>query len=417
MIVDSGTDVLFVGAGPVGLATAIQAKILNPGLNITMLDKHANYQRTQKLRLDSSSFSDMPDHEDLNKIIKNFKSKKVVPIQEIESDLKDLAEKIGIQFQQKFIQEENFDEILSQFPNAGCVVGADGARSFIRNKVFDNEYSENSTAEYLVQVNYKTKSPPQKLNGKLAASQQTRAGTIVEESVGSRDNEVSIRFFVDKETYECIQEAKAKTPWGIEDERIPQELQDKINHWVDVRKRVHKEEIVEEVITLTAIELNIYSSKKMVKMFNGRVFCLVGDAAGGVPFFRSINKGFKESSKLAKSIASAGPFKPGDAESSSEEKSPPTLIQRIVKPIASAMGVNSGQKPSKIMSAFTSYQQKAKSIAFLEILAAKVKAASINILIGLIKVAKSLAPDAYIDWLETKYFQWRSEAVSLRAFP
>lgn len=41
-------DINFVGAGPVGLFTAIQAKLYNPDLNILMLEKYTEYQRKIK---------------------------------------------------------------------------------------------------------------------------------------------------------------------------------------------------------------------------------------------------------------------------------------------------------------------------------------------------------------------------------
>ena len=72
MIGINSTNVLVVGSGPVGLSTAIQAKIRNPNLNITILDEYEKYKRKQKLRLDPSSFSEMPNHKELNKIIENF---------------------------------------------------------------------------------------------------------------------------------------------------------------------------------------------------------------------------------------------------------------------------------------------------------------------------------------------------------
>src|SRR4051794_27571662 len=49
-------DVVFVGAGPVGLWTAIQLKILQPKLNILMLEKYEKYQRNHVLRVSPASF-------------------------------------------------------------------------------------------------------------------------------------------------------------------------------------------------------------------------------------------------------------------------------------------------------------------------------------------------------------------------
>ncbi len=49
-------DVVFVGAGPVGLWTAVQLKLASPQTNVLMLEKYIEYQRSHVLKVDPASF-------------------------------------------------------------------------------------------------------------------------------------------------------------------------------------------------------------------------------------------------------------------------------------------------------------------------------------------------------------------------
>ena len=349
-------NILFVGAGPIGLATAIQAKIRNSDLDITLLDKQENYVRTQNLRIDKSYFSAMPDHEELNTIMKSFYSKSSVPIQQMESDLKELAKKIGIQFRNYNVNADSFPELLEEYPEVGCIVGADGAHSFIRENVFGEKFKVMDSVEYLVQVKYTTKEATQKLGWKQKISSTILSGTFVEESVSKNGKEVSLRFFVDEKTFKAIEKAKAKNPWEVSDKRVPKALKKKIDHWIQDRSGAYNEELIDAPF-LTGIELKVYSAKRTVKEVNGRIYCLVGDAAGGVPFFKSINKGFQESSALSKALAEASTLE---------------------------------ENTKKVTSKFKIYENKTKSIAFWENLAAKVKACFINMIISMIRFTKGI---------------------------
>ncbi|HRE30351.1 MAG TPA: hypothetical protein PLD88_00115, partial [Candidatus Berkiella sp.] len=63
------SDVIVVGAGPVGLWSAIQLKLYNPTLNILMLEKHSEYQRSHTVKIDSESFKNSHPDPVFQKII------------------------------------------------------------------------------------------------------------------------------------------------------------------------------------------------------------------------------------------------------------------------------------------------------------------------------------------------------------
>ncbi len=49
-------DVVFVGAGPVGLWTAVQLKLASPQTKVLMLEKYTAYQRSHVLQVDQASY-------------------------------------------------------------------------------------------------------------------------------------------------------------------------------------------------------------------------------------------------------------------------------------------------------------------------------------------------------------------------
>lgn len=367
-------NVLIVGGGPIGLATAVQAKILNPSLQITFVDKHIEYKRTQRLRLDSSSFSHMPNNSELKEIIAGFKNKKLVPIQDIESSLKKLAEKIGIVFEN--YEFTDCDSLLKKYPATNVIVGADGAHSTVRKVAYSHEFKKFDTVQYLAQVQYTVRSKPSRLGGSAKLFNSSYAGTFVEESVNSVTNQVSLRFFIDKTTFEQVKDAKARNPWSLEDKRIPGVLKSKVYSWIQSRGLNNGETVhPSSAIELTAIKLDVYTAGNTVICRDGRVWCLVGDAAGGVPFFRSINKGFKESSHLARALAK------GDAE------------------------IEEGKIPKH----FKKYQSKARSIARWETSAAKVKSFFLNMASGTLKICKKVIPAVLLERLMSTQNRFRSE--------
>jgi hypothetical protein len=90
----------------------------------------------------------------------------------------------------------------------------------------------------------------------------------------------------------------AANPWDVFGESMPAELKE------DVNKIIRLQNIQDEDLhnlTIRCVELNNYASSTFAKCNNAKWF-LVGDAASGVPFFRSLNKGLKEGLYLANEL-------------------------------------------------------------------------------------------------------------------
>lgn len=416
------SNIVIVGGGPIGLFTAIQAhlqaKQKNNKLNIIVLDKEDQYSRTQRLRIDSSSFNGMVLDDELRKIINDFKKRKFVPIQDIVTALKDYATKNGIKIENALVlpEETTYEQFAKQHKDkaetlwktavkvneiaakyhAGIIVGADGSRSVVRETIFKNDFKTNSSVEYIAQYTYDIKGKPHrtsKIDDSFESSKLTHP-TYVEQSCDEKRNRVTLRFFVDKKTFDAIQEAKAKDPWTLDNNRIPEKLKKQIEQWKARRKKYFDEVEIENEANkdkagLTSIELKIYNSRKTVIEKNGVTTCLVGDAAGGVPYFRSINKGLKEGTQLGKALAHA-----------SSDPTNPT--QKISKYWAFKSSWDTDAYEGNPNLQFKAYASYAKSNAYWENLVAKIKTVFIDSFIVIIKSLAFLSPARLVDWASKK---------------
>lgn len=305
MTVDA--DIVFVGSGPIGLWTAIQTKALNPKQRIVMLDKYEGYQRTQVLRIVPSSFFHLANVPELRALQRSWVKQRFVPIQEMETSLKAVAEKKGIVCQVQNVEDTAI--LKEQFPRAKHIVGSDGYHSVVREQVFQGNLSSSESVQHIVQLSYEVKGKTRTCNKIENHMLRKWANTYTHEHVGRPKKDgvrrVQVRFFVSQEEYEALQDSRAKDPWSVEDTRIPKKLQERLQFWLRARRDMRDEEQV-GVPRVTAIRLNNYAAKLFARMDEKNpdlCWSLVGDAASGVPFQRSINKGFKEGAYLARVLA------------------------------------------------------------------------------------------------------------------
>jgi hypothetical protein len=110
---------------------------------------------------------------------------------------------------------------------------------------------------------------------------------------------VTLRFFVDRKTYDAIPEASFKSPVMLGDQRIPARLVKDINTYMNIRKVCVGEEYREGSGKMTKLVLSLYAAREYSVTEKGRSWFLVGDAAMGVPYFRALNSGMLVGSQLA----------------------------------------------------------------------------------------------------------------------
>jgi 2-polyprenyl-6-methoxyphenol hydroxylase-like FAD-dependent oxidoreductase len=303
-IPNKDVDMVVVGSGPVGLLTAITTKIYNPDANIVVLEKYHEYRRNNPLQLDRRSFAGFPQDERIQSIVRELfgeASSIKLDTNKIENLLLQKAKELKIEVRngwnlQKWKQ-------LGRFNNAKVIVGADGAHSKVRELVFGDVFAAKQNLQFLAQVKYKTEKPQPEAMRKIA---NLKLQSVVDDMVtelprkndGSQETgSMGLLFDIDAETYEAIKDAKFSKPFKLED--CPPALQAKIKEWLRARE---DDRPIEESIEISSIELSAYASQDFVKQMGKRKVVLVGDAAFGVPYFRSLNNGIQCSAELGKAM-------------------------------------------------------------------------------------------------------------------
>ena len=100
--------VIFIGAGPVALWTASNILLNHPNTKIIFYEKHATYQRKQKIFISPSSlmFAKQPGNklsDKLEKVVEEVKSNTgAFPIQKIENILKSILQSSSVEFVHKY---------------------------------------------------------------------------------------------------------------------------------------------------------------------------------------------------------------------------------------------------------------------------------------------------------------------------
>ena len=304
-------DVVIVGGGPAGMWVADQLKLRNRNLNVVVLEKRNHYVRTHPVRIHPHSLSGTPYHPRLNEIKKIFTERQSCKINTVEEELKKFAIELGIDVR---TQEVKIPSQLPQiFPNAKVFIGADGAHSKVRQEIFNDELSFDQSLQQIIEVRYDVSGTTSKLGLiENSLSMQKTIGTLTNENVSSEVNgksTVTLQFFVGKETYEAMREANFRNPYTFADHQhlIPPQLTTKINAWIAKRRDRLGEQIIENSVRIAAVPLKIYSAKTLVKegAKPGTTWALIGDAAFGIPFFRSLNTSFLSGTELASAVAAS----------------------------------------------------------------------------------------------------------------
>ena len=317
--IQNNPDVVFVGAGPVGLWVAIQAKLRDPKLEIVLHEKYQEYQRSHVLKIDKNSFVGTPHTEDGRKfkaIIDKFP--RFVKTNVVEANFKKIAEDLGI----KIIYEkvESCEDLAVQYPKNTVFVGSDGSHSLVGQQIFGGKKQVEEDLQYIAEIKYFVENTTTKLNLVLEGIPvMSYSKFIVSEHVGKeRDGKtpVTVRFFLNKKTFEELRGqdgtgAKFNNPYrykNLDDGSIPKDLAESMKAWIRWRKILRREKCIkfeddqEFGEKITAINLAVYASEKFVKEVNGQHWVLVGDAAMGVPYFRALNAGLLCGTQLANAL-------------------------------------------------------------------------------------------------------------------
>lgn len=311
-------DIVFVGAGPVGLWTAILTKLANRSLHIHMLEKRPKYERTQDLFIDDDVFATNLKDPDLLDVVKRLtRFGGSIPIQALEAELLGLAIKKGIVVE--------YSEVISSrnlghdFPNAKHFIGSDGSRSRFREVIFENHYRFDQDLTYQVHVTYRVTGianavfqagTPFKNRFDSWKAVRSMQHLLLEERITKSDpQKIRLLFEIEKTVFNAIKDAKHLTPFHLDDARIPKNLLDDLKFWFGFKVTKYNERIESDSVEITAVPLRAYASRQFTKLEDFPSsprrtvrYSLIGDAAAGFPYRLGIGFGLKAGTKFSHAL-------------------------------------------------------------------------------------------------------------------
>lgn len=299
-------DVVFIGAGPVGLWTAIQTKLRDPRLEIHVLEKRAVYRRSHVLNISSSSLQGTPPQ--MHAFVEQLRRQRNPRANEIENQLEQLAERVGVVVR-KNIAFTNPSDLEQAYPHTQVIVGADGAHSAVRRTVFHDEMRSQEDFNFIIEMKYEVQGQGKRLQLLREAYPTFKImKTIAQEHVGKEKDgktAITLRMLINRESYQQLQGADLQNPYTLNNREFIQQdaIRGNMQLWLNLKAaRLGERRIVgSEQITVT--RLGVYASKQFVKTTqSGVTYCLVGDAALGVPFFSNLKIGLRAGTYLSKRI-------------------------------------------------------------------------------------------------------------------
>ncbi|HEY8962919.1 MAG TPA: hypothetical protein VIN59_00505 [Alphaproteobacteria bacterium] len=320
-------DVVIVGGGPIGNWTAIQLKARNPKLDVQIYERHPDYMRDHLLNIREMSFDrhaapKTPETENLReRIIRahrgmNVADKTIVlQTQDLESILKTEAERLGVKTTYETIQSPQ--DVMMRHPECKLFVAADGTRSAMRNALLGQNSVEETPMFESMDVTYDSRGKP----GFVSRPTFDRVDDMVVESISRGKDGIStvnLRFLVDEAMYASLFEATFKTPLTFD--RIAEirksygqrnidmfRVENHIREFMKIRAQEAGDDFIPGTERIVRVKLSRYASEKFaVKTAAPALetgWFMVGDAAMGMPFSRSINSGLMQGSQLANILA------------------------------------------------------------------------------------------------------------------
>ncbi|MDD9900279.1 MAG: hypothetical protein OXT65_04810 [Alphaproteobacteria bacterium] len=310
-------DVVIVGGGPVGLWVATQIKKRRPHLGVHVHERYQQYERSHVLRLEHASmqiYSKLKNdaaEKDFFRAVTGKTPREIfqtaaighvnIRTNDLEGALTSYAKTLGVNIHYSTVT--NPEEVEKMYPGCKTFIAADGAHSKMRTALLGEQSTKDFPLQYVVEVKYEAKGRA----GELQPDDLFRTGKIMDstpfEYVGREKNgktPVTVRFFVDEDTYNALPQASFRAPLSLNDAEIPASLAQDIKTYMNVRAEKAGETFLEGSDKMSKLTLSLYKAKTFaVERGNGKAWYLAGDAAMGVPYFRSLNAGMLIGSQLA----------------------------------------------------------------------------------------------------------------------
>ncbi len=314
-------DIVLVGAGPVGLWTALQFKKRRPGAHIVIYERHPVYVRSHVLRLDhwslilyAATLKDSTERAFYRDVTgrglagtrARFAKSLYLRTNELEAALKAHAQALGIEL--RLLRIESADHAQSLHPECRLFIAADGAHSPLRTELFGADALERTVLQSVLELKCEEQVPnaprAQALDAlELWSLNRTLSHTAMEHVGRARDGRapVTLRMFLSEDEYARLPAMSFKAPLHFEPGCLPADLECDVGAYLTARA-AKGARLVEGSARLTRLQLEMYASRRFATMRGDIAWCLVGDAAMGVPYFRALNGGLILGSRLSQIV-------------------------------------------------------------------------------------------------------------------
>ncbi|MGL5741606.1 MAG: FAD-dependent oxidoreductase [Legionella sp.] len=319
------TDVLVIGAGPIGLLNAWGMKQLNPKLKIVVLEKYEKYQRSHTLIMQPQHLEAImkathtDDHPVLSKLLAQLRNDPHIRTNTLQEILTKLAQDSGVEIQTK--QEVKEDEIkkkiAEEYHNVRLIVGADGTHSVVGQTLYPKGNQVRNVYDHVLQLRFdidgEEKAPG--INTQAFYQQMARKGLIGNEYMGNFENgktPVTVQLVISKEDFLQLKKATsrdplkpfakisptASTPNAPE---LPPHLQSFITTYL--KYKVRDTDQVDQKIDQASIRISVnettaaHVKQAVNKLGNARVI-LKGDAALSLSYWKGLNAGNEASARF-----------------------------------------------------------------------------------------------------------------------
>lgn len=313
------SEICIIGTGPVGLWTAYNILINDATAKVVIYDKKRGYDKSHILNIDKDELvsnirkyrktAGQAQEADGGVFMGMLRETGNIPVDKLVGELRRALERFEGRIQYKIL---NIGDPAALSEKYDMVIGADGVHSIIRKKIFCDAMSVRENLQKILMVrflitndidpaeNSETYIPKLMDIVKTKVIHDIRYG----EADDNNDVPVTLTIVPDKDLQSRMKDEVGASPlhtdpWDVLSGSMDDELRNKV-----VKILSEKNIPIDQLknLEVKCVELNNYAAAKFTTCINGTKWFLVGDAAAGVPFFRSLNKGFKEGLYLANEI-------------------------------------------------------------------------------------------------------------------